>query len=455
MDKEGGFVNRPLVLTGSNYDYWKPHMVAFIKALDSKAWKAIVKGWKHPVVLDAIKQPTSTLKLEEDWDDEEDNLALGNFKALNAIFNSIDRNVFRLVNTCEVAKDAWDILKTAHEGTSKVKMSRLQLLTTQFENLRMKEDESIHDFYMNVFEIANTSSALGEKMPEEKLVRKMLRSLPKSFDMKVTAIEEAQDINLLKLDELVRSLQTFEMSVNERSEKENKSIAFVANSKDGQEECNLSTKEGTVNSIVLLGRQINLVTKQMKRNPNSNAQNNSFDILKANDLEIRRGEEKYPQEKEKFVKHVEALTGRWGSSEESSDDELTYDGLGASYRELYLRSSDLGQMTDRQKDLIHHLKAEKREHLKTISALKEEVLSLKSELDRVHKSVRMLNKGNDSLDEILEMGRITGDLSGLGFSKNKISASDTSYPKYGSEMLVQMSQYYGKSRVVPVTARFY
>jgi hypothetical protein len=59
-------------------------------------------------------------------------------------------------------------------------------------------------------------------MSDEKLSRKILRSLPKRFDMKVTAIEEAQDIANMKVDELVGSLQTFEMSINERGDKKNK-----------------------------------------------------------------------------------------------------------------------------------------------------------------------------------------------------------------------------------------
>ncbi|MCI73770.1 gag-pol polyprotein, partial [Trifolium medium] len=40
----------------------------------------------------------------------------------------------------------------------------------------------------------------------------MLRSLPKKFDMKVSAIEEAKDISDMKLDELVGSLQTYEVA---------------------------------------------------------------------------------------------------------------------------------------------------------------------------------------------------------------------------------------------------
>jgi len=103
------------------------------------------------VALDADGNRTTVLKPKEEWTIAEDELALGNSKALNALFNEVDKNMFRLIKQCIVAKDdAWEILKTAHEGTSKVKSSRLQLLTTKFENLKMREDENIQDYYMNV-----------------------------------------------------------------------------------------------------------------------------------------------------------------------------------------------------------------------------------------------------------------------------------------------------------------
>lgn len=75
------------------------------------------------------------MKPKAEWTKDEDEEALGNSKALNAIFNGLDKNMFKLINTCTEAKDAWEILKSAHEGTSRVRMSRLQILTTQFENL--------------------------------------------------------------------------------------------------------------------------------------------------------------------------------------------------------------------------------------------------------------------------------------------------------------------------------
>ena len=124
MDKERGFVNRPPLLDGSNYDYWKSRMSTFLKSIDNKTWKAVLKGWEHPVALDADENRTVVLKPEEERTTAEDELALENSKALNALFNEVDKNMFRSIKQCTVAKDAWEILKTAHEGTTKVKRDR-------------------------------------------------------------------------------------------------------------------------------------------------------------------------------------------------------------------------------------------------------------------------------------------------------------------------------------------
>lgn len=79
----------------------------------------------------------------------------------------------------------------------------------------MSGDEIVNEFHIKLHDIANTSFALGEKMSKEKLAIMVLRSLPKRFDMKVTAIEEAHDLSNIKVNELIGSLQTFEMSINE------------------------------------------------------------------------------------------------------------------------------------------------------------------------------------------------------------------------------------------------
>jgi hypothetical protein len=72
-------------------------MTAYLKSLDSRTWKAVLTGWEHPNVKDANNVDTEELKPEEEWTTAEDTLALGNNKALNALFNGVDKNMFRLI----------------------------------------------------------------------------------------------------------------------------------------------------------------------------------------------------------------------------------------------------------------------------------------------------------------------------------------------------------------------
>jgi hypothetical protein len=102
----------------------------------------------------------------------------------------------------------------------------------------MDEDETISEFNAMLRDIGNSSFALGEKMSEKKLARKILRSLPKRFSMKVTAIEESQDLSSIKVDELIGSLQTFETSFDDKHEKKLKNLAFT--SEESPSEDNLS-----------------------------------------------------------------------------------------------------------------------------------------------------------------------------------------------------------------------
>ena len=169
--KEGGLVGRPPLLDGLNYLYWKAKIKTLIKAFDEKAWRAILTRWNHPTTTD--NQGETIPKPELEWSAREDNLAMSNLKALNIIFNAVDSNQFKLISTCESAKNTWDVLQTAYEGTDTVRLSRLQLLTTKFENLKRRE-ENIGEFNSRLCDIANEAFALGEKMPEEKLVKKTL-----------------------------------------------------------------------------------------------------------------------------------------------------------------------------------------------------------------------------------------------------------------------------------------
>ena len=59
---------------------------------------------------------------------------------------------------------------------TKVKDTKLQMLTTWFEELRMSEDESFNSFYSKLNEVVIGKFNLKEKTEDSKVVRKILRS---------------------------------------------------------------------------------------------------------------------------------------------------------------------------------------------------------------------------------------------------------------------------------------
>ena len=70
----------------------------------------------------------------------------------------------------------------------------------------------------------SASSIWGRKTEDSKIERKILRSLPESFCAKVIAIEKSKDLDDIKVQELIGSLQTYELSLS--NQRKSKSLAL-------------------------------------------------------------------------------------------------------------------------------------------------------------------------------------------------------------------------------------
>ena len=200
MDRGQSLIIPPL-FDGTKYAYWKVRMRAFLQLLEEKVWQAMEIGW------------TKLKEVPVDWDDAKIKAANFNSRALNALFSAITNEEFKKISSTETVKEAQTILQTTYEGTKVVKDSKLQKLTTSFEEIKMEEDELFDEFYGKLKDIVNSAFNLGETILEPKIVRKVLRSLPERFYAKITAIEELKDIDKIPLTELVGNLQTYELGL--------------------------------------------------------------------------------------------------------------------------------------------------------------------------------------------------------------------------------------------------
>jgi hypothetical protein len=72
-------------------------------------------------------------------------------------------------------KEMWDKHISSYEGIEKAKDAKLQIYRVQFEQLKMKEDETVGKYFLRVEELVNAMKALAEKIEEPCLVQKILQ----------------------------------------------------------------------------------------------------------------------------------------------------------------------------------------------------------------------------------------------------------------------------------------
>ena len=77
----------------------------------------------------------------------------------------------------------------------------------------MNEDEDITTYIIQVDQLVNTIRGLGEEVVEAIVVRKILRTLPKRFNPKISELEERTDLNTMTVDQLHGTLVDCEMRI--------------------------------------------------------------------------------------------------------------------------------------------------------------------------------------------------------------------------------------------------
>ena len=128
-------------------------------------WDIVEIGYELPkILIDGIVQPM----VNSFWIEEERK------KHLLASLNEYER-----ILNCITTKKVWDTLKVTHIGTTKVEASKIHVLVSQCEMLKMEKRESIKDFVQRFTILTNHLILLGKTFDNADLIHKVLRLLTK------------------------------------------------------------------------------------------------------------------------------------------------------------------------------------------------------------------------------------------------------------------------------------
>ncbi|KAH9687344.1 hypothetical protein KPL70_014732 [Citrus sinensis] len=192
--REGQSTTRPPFFDGNDYAYWKTRMRIYLQVLDYEIWEVVCDGpFMHKFkdeVGDDVPKPSSQ------WSKLEKRKMSLNSKAMNALFCAFDKKEFHRVSSCESAQEIWNKLEVVYEGTNQVKESKISRYTRQYELFQMEQNENVYSMYTRFTDIVNTLGALGKTFSNSEKVKKIIRSLPKEWRPKRTAIEVSYEEDL-------------------------------------------------------------------------------------------------------------------------------------------------------------------------------------------------------------------------------------------------------------------
>ena len=132
---------------------------------------------------------------------ELEGLKLKDLKAMNYLFQAIDRSILETILCMDTAKHIRDSMKKKYQGTTRAKRQQLQALHSKFKMLRMKSGESVTDYFSRMMAIVNKMWIHGDKTYDVLIVEKILRSLTPNFNFIVCSIKEANDVGSLLVHE--------------------------------------------------------------------------------------------------------------------------------------------------------------------------------------------------------------------------------------------------------------
>ncbi|XP_063942630.1 uncharacterized protein LOC135150298 [Daucus carota subsp. sativus] len=277
---EGLSNSRPPLFDGTNFATWKTRFRIYARSQGVKVWMAIEDGTIIPTKM--VDDTIIEKKVSEYTHEEEDRMNIA-AKAEMVLTSALAEKEYKRVNNCKSAQEMWNKLVVTYEGTTDIKDSRMDTLIQEYENFKLQDGENIIDMETRFTRIIDELSQLGKNYTQNEKNRRVLKSLPPSWKVKVTTIKEMHNLNDYHIDNLFGNLRAYEEDnipdvVVPKVEDKKKNMALKAiliDEDENDEELNEELQNLDESEIALL-------TRQLRRVLQSKAQRYGKGFLKSN-----------------------------------------------------------------------------------------------------------------------------------------------------------------------------
>nr|ABF97186.1 retrotransposon protein, putative, unclassified [Oryza sativa Japonica Group] len=191
---------------GTYYAAWKHKMKLHLISLHPNIWKVVCTG---------IDIPHDDMELTS----EQEQLIHRNAQASNAILFALSPEEFNKIDGLVEAKEIWDTLQLAHEGSPAVREAKIELLEERLGRFVMDDKETPQEIYDRMMILVNKIKGLGsEDMTNHFVVKKLLRAFGPRNPTLVSMIRERKDFKRLTPSDILGRIVSHEMQEEEARE---------------------------------------------------------------------------------------------------------------------------------------------------------------------------------------------------------------------------------------------
>jgi hypothetical protein len=206
------------------YNQWKHCMKNYLYSISPDVWQVICDGVEF---LDEDEQPTA---------DQLQNIH-HNAQAISILTSSIDKEEFNRVDGLDVAKDMWNTLLMAHEGSRPIRKINVEMLEGQLNHFIMYDDETPHEMFNGLKKLVNKARALGSKKWTDRILMKrlMMAYTPMNYNILVLICQDPA-YKKMSSDDVIGRIMNHEMNIQEANNIKNLYNGVSTSKKQEQEE---------------------------------------------------------------------------------------------------------------------------------------------------------------------------------------------------------------------------
>jgi hypothetical protein len=145
-----------------------------------------------------------------------------NAEAISILTSSIDKEEFNRVDGLDVAKDLWNTLWMAHEGSRPVTKAKVEMLEGQLNHFIMYDAKTTHEMFDWLKKLVNKARALGSKKWTDLMLTEILIVVytPMNYNI-VALIRQDPAYKKMSSDDVLERIMNHEINIQEANNTRN------------------------------------------------------------------------------------------------------------------------------------------------------------------------------------------------------------------------------------------